>query len=164
MLELLNWLEASALAAALRGAGVWTYALLNLGHIAGVSVLFGSVLILDLRLLGLWRDVPLRIIARCTMPAAVAGVAMAIVSGALMISFNASEYDGNPFLYIKLPVIALALLNAFIVTRLPAWRTAMASVGEHSARASGAVLKVAGGLSLALWTTVLAMGRMIGYW
>ena len=54
---LLAWLESSALGHAMRESGVWTYGLVNLTHILGVSSLFGSVLVLDLRLLELWRGV-----------------------------------------------------------------------------------------------------------
>ena len=55
---MLAWLEGSALGYAIRNSGVWTYSLLNLTHILGIASLFGSVLALDLRLLGAWRSVP----------------------------------------------------------------------------------------------------------
>ena len=53
------WLEGSALGQLMRTAGVWSYGVVNLVHILGLSTLFGSVLVLDLRLLGAWRRVPL---------------------------------------------------------------------------------------------------------
>jgi hypothetical protein len=161
MLELLTWLESSALAGALRGAGVWTYGLLNLGHILGLSVLFGSVLILDLRMLGLWRDMPLAVVSRPTVPLAGIGFVAAVTTGLLMISFNATEYYGNPFLYIKLPAIALGLVNVVVVEMLPAWRERgrrPLTAGEQRQ------LAAAGGVSLACWVTAVAAGRMIGYW
>jgi hypothetical protein len=161
MLEFLTWLEGSALAGALRSSGVWTYAWLNLGHILGISLLFGAVVILDLRLLGLWRSAPLAAIARPTVPVSALGFLIAITSGVLMISFNASEYHGNPFLYIKLPVIALGFVNVLIVTRLAAWR----AIGHRElAPREQRQLAVAGFVSLACWLTAVAMGRMIGYW
>jgi hypothetical protein len=46
------WLEGSALGHVMRESGVWTYGIVNLVHILGVCCLFGSVLILDLRLIG----------------------------------------------------------------------------------------------------------------
>lgn len=161
MLDLLTWLESSALADTLRGAGVWTYALLNLGHIIGISLLFGAVLILDLRLMGVWRGLPLALIARCTVPVAATGVVLAIGTGIMMISFNASEYYGNPFFYIKLPAIVLALINAVAVTRSRAWHDA--TVGQALVTTTPALM-LAGALSLVLWATALAMGRMMGYW
>ena len=51
-------LEATALAAALRNS-VWSYPLVNAAHILGVALLVGSIVPLDLRLLGAWRSVPL---------------------------------------------------------------------------------------------------------
>ncbi len=161
MLDLLTWLESSALADTLRGAGVWTYALLNLGHILGISLLFGAVFILDLRLMGIWRTLPLAVIARCTVPVAATGTILAIGSGIMMISFNASEYYGNPFFYIKLPVIVLGLLNALAITRSRAWHDALA---RQSLVATTPVLVLGGMLSLLFWGSAVAMGRIMGYW
>ena len=70
MNDLLASLEASTLGDAMRGAGVWAYALVNLAHIVGVATLFGSVLLLDLRLLGVWSSVPLRSISTPAVPVA----------------------------------------------------------------------------------------------
>ena len=67
------WLEGSALGHAMRTSGVWTYGLVNLTHILGVGSLFGAVLVLDLRMLGAWRSVPLAAITRPTVPVAAAG-------------------------------------------------------------------------------------------
>ena len=50
----MTWLEGSALGHAMRDNGVWFYGIINLTHILGVATLFGSVAILDLRLLGFW--------------------------------------------------------------------------------------------------------------
>lgn len=161
MLELLGWLEDSAMAEALRGAGVWTYALINLGHVLGLSTLFGSVLILDLRLIGLWRGTPLAAITRPTVPIAGIGFVVAVTSGVAMLSFNATDYHGNPFLYIKLPVVVLGFLNAIAVALLPAWRhrnERELTPGERAQLAAGGVV------SLLCWITVVAAGRMIGYW
>ena len=59
MEALLVWLEGSALGQLMRTSGVWTYGVVNLVHILGISTLFGSVLVLDVRRLGCWRRVPL---------------------------------------------------------------------------------------------------------
>jgi hypothetical protein len=162
MLELMAWLEGSALAELLRGLGIWTYGLLNLAHILGISTLFGTVVLLDLRLMGLWRSVPMATIIRPTVPLAAIGFVLAATSGVMMLSFNTTEYHGNPFLYIKLPVIVLGLINVAIIQRLAAWRRAAA--GDMAAPGDRGVLATAGCVSLATWLTVVACGRMIGYW
>lgn len=162
MYDWMAWLEGSALAEWLRGLGIWTYGLLNLGHILGISTLFGSVLVLDLRLLGAWRSVPAVHLIRPTATLAAAGFAVAAISGISMFSFNTTDYHANPFLYVKLPVIVAALVNVAIVQRLAAWRRAAA--GAPAERNDRLVLAVVGSVSLLLWTTVIACGRMIGYW
>jgi hypothetical protein len=161
MTSLLSWLEGSALGELLRGSGVWTYGVINLAHIAGIATLFGSVLLLDLRLLGAWRSLPLATIARPTVPLAAIGFTLAAVAGVCMLSFNGSEYIGNPFLLIKFPAIGLALLNALVVSRLPAWRERASREPTERERWQ---LAAAGGISLVWWITALAAGRMIGYW
>jgi hypothetical protein len=157
----LAWLEGSALGHAMRGAGVWTYGIVNLIHILGVSSLFGSLLLLDLRLLGLWRRVPLASIATPAVPLARAGFVVAAASGACLIVTNATEYAGNPFLLIKFPAIALGLLNVAVLETLPEWRARHAR--EH---ASGESRRLAfmGGISLLCWSVAIVSGRMIGYW
>lgn len=161
MEALLAWLEGSALGHAIRSSGVWTYGLLNLVHILGLSTLFGSVVALDLKLLGLWRRVPLTAIATPTVPLAAAGFVVAALSGTAMITTNAGEYLGNPFLLVKFPAIALALVNVVIISRVPAWRARALREPEGDARR---LLAILGGISLACWLAAVGAGRMIGYW
>src|SRR5215510_4632842 len=68
------WLEGSALGHVMRDSGVWFYGIINLTHILGVATLFGSVVILDLRLLGFWPDAPLAAISRPTTRMAAGGI------------------------------------------------------------------------------------------
>jgi len=160
--DFLAWMQASALGVLMRESGVWTYALVNLFHILGVSTLFGSILVLDLRLLGVSRRrVPLAPLSRMAVPVAKAGFAIAITTGVALLTTNATEYVGNPFLLIKFPAIAFGMLNVWILSRLPAWKAhheRELSAREHKQ------LAVMGGLSLASWLTAVTAGRMIGYW
>jgi hypothetical protein len=162
MYEWMAWLEASALAQSLRGLGIWTYGLLNLAHILGISTLFGAVVVLDLKLIGLWRSIPAVSLIRPTIPLAATGFVLAALSGIMMLSFNTTEYHGNPFLYTKFPVIALGLVNVAIVQRLAAWRRAAS--GAPTEQGDRITLATVGALSLLIWTIVIACGRMIGYW
>jgi hypothetical protein len=145
----------------MRNAGVWSYGIVNLTHILGVSSLFGAILVLDLRLLGLWRSVPLGSIARPTVPIATIGFLVAATSGLCLISTNGSEYVGNPFLLIKFPAIFVGLLNVAVLSRLPAWR---ARDVRALSTAEQRQLSVFGGISLLSWLTAIGAGRLIGYW
>ncbi len=162
MYDILAWLEASGLGRTIRGSGVWAYAVINLTHILGVAALFGSILVLDLRLLGLWRDLPLGVLAPPTVRLAGAGFAVALLSGICMLSTNATEYAGNPFLIIKFPAIALGLANVAVLRHMPEWNAIRR--GQALRTASRRRLAAAGGLSLVCWLTALTAGRMIAYW
>jgi len=159
--DTLAWLESSALGHAMRNSGVWTYGLVNLGHILGISSFFGAVLVLDLRLLGVWRTVPLPSIAGPTVPVATAGFVVAFLTGVALLATKATEYADNPFLFIKLPAIAAGMLNVAVVTSRPAWK----AMGRREPAASERrTLAVCGGVSLVAWLTAIGAGRMIGYW
>ncbi len=161
MYDLLAWLEASALGHAIRGVGVWAYGVINLVHILGIGTLFGSVLVLDLRLLGMWKKVPLGSVARPAVPIAAIGFLLAACSGLCMITTNATQYADNPFLLIKFPAIALGLLNVVVLSVVPAWREREMREPQPRERIQ---LAVFGGISLASWLTAISAGRMIGYW
>jgi hypothetical protein len=157
----MTWLEASTLGHFMRESGPWTYAIVNLVHILGIASLFGAILVIDLRLLGVWRRVPLPPLADTAPAVAACGLAIALVSGTGLLATKATEYVGNPFIYIKFPAIALGILNAFAVRRSVAWR-------ERSSRALTPAetrrLAWMAGLSLASWLTAIAAGRLIAYW
>jgi len=158
---MLVWLEGSSLGQLMRSSGVWTYGLVNLAHILGVAALFGGVLVLDLRLLGLWRQVPLTALERPAVSIASCGFVLAAASGVCLVTTNATEYLGNPFVPIKLTAIGLGVLNVLGVQLLPAWHQRAAVPLPPSARAT---LAAVGATSLACWLAAVAAGRMIGYW
>ncbi|MBA2587396.1 MAG: hypothetical protein H0U98_02110 [Alphaproteobacteria bacterium] len=157
----LTWLEHSPLGVFMRSLGVWSYGVINLVHILGITLLFGAIVILDLRLLGAWRQIPLALLSRPTTTMAQIGFVLAVCSGIPMITVKSTDYIGNPFLLIKFPAIALALLNVWLVHRSPAWQAhgvRELTQGEQRLLAFGA------GLSLLFWLTAITAGRMIGYW
>jgi hypothetical protein len=159
--DFMTWLEMSALGVAMRETGVWTYALVNLAHIFGISLLFGAIVVLDLRLLGVWSKIPLDLMARPTTIVAGTGFAVAIVSGPALLATKATEYVGNPFLPIKLAAIVLGVINLIILHNLPAWKE---RANPQMGAAKRRQLAFAGGASLACWITVISAARLIAYY
>jgi hypothetical protein len=155
------WLQGSVLGHAMRESGVWIYGIVNLIHILGIASLFGAVVVLDLRLLGVWRKVPLACVTRPTVPVAGIGFAVAVTSGTFLLATKATEYVGNPFLYIKFPAIFLGFLNIIALNYWSAWK-------HHRVRELSepeqARLAIFGGVSLFCWLTAIMAGRMIAYW
>jgi hypothetical protein len=159
--EIMTWLEASALGHLMRESGVWTYGVVNLVHILGVAALFGGVLVLDLRLLGVWRNIALPAITQPIVPVAGVGFVVATLSGICLLATKATEYVGNPFLYIKLPAIGLGVLNVIALNFLSGWKARKTRELSSHERSH---LAIAGGVSLLCWLTAMTAGRMIGYW
>jgi hypothetical protein len=159
--EFMAWLEGSVVGHAMRESGVWAYGIVNLAHILGVSSLFGAVLVLDLRLMGLWRKIALPAISEPTVRVAAMGFVISVISGICLLATKATEYVGNPFLYIKFPAIGVGLLNVVALRSFSAWK-------QHKMREltlrEQSKLAVFGGISLFSWLTAIAAGRMIGYW
>ena len=91
----------------MRESGVWTYGFVNLVHILAIASLFGSVLVLDLRLLGVWNSIALPAVSRPAVPVATAGFGVAATTGVCLLATKATEYVGNPFLYIKFCAIGI---------------------------------------------------------
>src|SRR4051812_27540760 len=106
----------------MRDSGLWIYPTVNLLHIVGIASLFGSIVIIDLRLLGCWRRVPLGPLTAAAVPVATFGFALAATTGLGLLATKATEYAGNPFLLIKFPAIAAGLINVAALDRSAAWR------------------------------------------
>jgi hypothetical protein len=159
--DLLVLLERSALGDFVRTSSLWTYPLVNLLHIFGIASLFGATLIVDLRLLGLWKRVPLAHVTDVAVPIAALGLGLAACTGVGLLAANATEYDGNLFLLGKFGAIALGLVNVAALSASPAWKARRQPDLPPRARRA---LAIYGGISLAAWIAAVTAGRLIAYW
>ena len=155
------WMQASALGHVMRESGPWTYAIVNLAHVLGIATLFGSILVLDLRLIGIGRRVPLAPLTASIVPVAATGLAIAAATGVGLLATKATEYVGNPFFLVKFPAIVLGLVNALALRRTRAWR---AHAERDLTAGEQRTLAWLGGASLLCWLTAIVAGRMIAYW
>lgn len=156
--EALSALQDAALVGALRQSH-WVYPLVNAGHIVGLALLFGAIVPLDLRLLGLWRAVSIGTLARCLLPVAIAGLTLAVLTGSLLFSVSALKYAGVAVFQLKLLLILCALTNVLLLHRSAAWAAYRdADLPDTTPR-----LQTAAVLSIGLWLSAILAGRMIGY-
>lgn len=147
-MTILEALEATALAEHLR-ASRWTYPLVNAGHLAGIALLVGSIIPMDLRLLQLVPGPEPEAIMAFLRPFAVTGLILAITFGLLLFIARAGDYAWNPWFRFKIVLLSLAILNA-------ALHLILGTAWPSLARAGAAT-------SLVLWPLVMLCGRMIGY-
>jgi hypothetical protein len=154
-------LEQSALGVFMRTSSLWIYPFINLLHIFGISLLFGAVAIIDLRLLGVWRRVSLPAITDVSVPVSTAGFALAAVTGVPLLATKATEYIGNPYLLMKFGAIAVGVLNVIVLNVSPAWRARRVRELELPEQRRLALFAA---VSLAAWITAISAGRLIAYW
>jgi hypothetical protein len=132
----------------------------NAIHVLCVTLVFGSILVVDLRLLGLLdRTRAITRVAQEMLRWTWVAFAGAVVTGVLYFAANATTYWFNTAFRFKLLAILLAGLN-MAVFQLVTWRGV--SAWDRDARTPRAA-RVAGGLSILIWTTVIVLGRIIGF-
>lgn len=152
-----EWLEATALSKQLFGL-VWLWPVCECLHFVGLAVLIGGAGLLDLRLMGIFRGVPLRAV-KSFMPWAIAGFVVNAVTGSLFILMQPHLYLSGGIFWAKMAFIGLAGANAmFFETRLSGRALAMSPDGEMPWQ-----LRTIGIVSLFSWFAVLYCGRMLPY-
>lgn len=129
----------------------WAYPALETLHVIGIALLFGGLLVFELRLLGLARTLDLAALARLVLPLALLGFALCALTGLAMFATQPQELLANPAFRLKLLLLMLGGANA-------AWFHARSSL----ALADGPA-RVQGLLSLGIWVAVIICGRWIAY-
>ncbi|MGB5705826.1 MAG: hypothetical protein WBM41_03280 [Arenicellales bacterium] len=136
---------------------IWLYPLINAGHIIGLGLLIGSIAPLDLRLLGIWRTVPISPLVRVLVPVTIAGLALSITCGVMLFITRPGEYLSSALFISKMCFLALGLINAATIRMSAAWKSALSSnllsnrVRIHSIA------------SMLIWGSVIIFGRLVGY-
>lgn len=159
LLPFCQWLEKTSGSIALHES-LWMYPLVESLHVLTLSLFVGLAIMLDLRLLGVtMRRTPVSEVASQLLPWMTAGFGVMVLSGvALFYAIPVKTYL-NIFFRIKLLMLTLGGLNAWVFHRTVYRRVAEWDV--DAAIPPGA--KVAACLSLALWAGIVFAGRMIAY-
>ncbi|MBX9925492.1 MAG: hypothetical protein K2Y05_03970 [Hyphomicrobiaceae bacterium] len=139
------------------GRSSLVYASVSASHVLGISLVVGPIILADLAILGRLRA--LRPAAIQTLRrAARIGVAIAVVTGVLLLSTKPDDYLANRVFIAKITVLGIALVNATLFE----WR--MRSLRDGTASfLSDTVGRGQALASLVLWLTVLALGRWIAF-
>lgn len=129
-------------------------------HVLAVCLVVGSIAVVDLRLLGFASvDRPVGRLMRSILPITVGAFGLAVTAGSLLFISHASKYLENRFFIAKITLIALAGVNMAVFQLIGARNL---DQWENDALPP-LFARVAGGLSLFLWVSVVACGRWIGF-
>ena len=150
--------EATGLGRMMRES-LWAFPIVETIHICAFAIVVGSIVVLDLRLIGLSRRVPVSRLASHVLPWTIGAFFVAALAGLTMFTAHAADYVTNEVFMLKMGLILAAGVNA-----------ALLHVGAM--RASGAWdtdvgpparVRVAAAVSILLWFGVIACGRLLAY-
>ena len=137
----------------------WAYPTVETLHILGFSVLVGSIVVVDLRLLGWRRTTPLGPLLRSALPLSLSSTLVVVPTGLLLFAAHANDLVGNGAFVIKMLLIFLAATNAAMFHAGP-YRAEIEAPSGQASRASTRAFALA---SITLWTGVVIAGRWIAY-
>ncbi len=153
---MLEWLSETALARALITRPT-LYIFANAAHILSIGVLAGSIILLDLRILGLFREPRLSVLGPFLARSAMVGVVLSIVTGFIIFSVDAVEYAANPAFLTKLGLLVAGIANALALHASPGWRVALDS------NEAPVPTRIGAALSILIWISAIVAGRWIGF-
>ena len=159
LFKVAEWLEATPAGILVRES-LWGFPILVAIHLFGLTISAGIVIWLDLRLLGIsMRGQPVSQVYRRLMPLAFAGFAVMFVSGAWLLAGFATAAYFNLYFRIKAAALLIAGVNA-VAYHLTTERTI---ARWDSAPRPPLAARMAGLISLGVWTVVILAGRMMSY-
>jgi hypothetical protein len=154
----LNWLQDLSFPTEIRESA-WLFPSIETVHVFALVLVVGSILRVDLRLLGLAnRDRPFTSLAREMLPWTWSCFAVAATAGLLMFSSKAVVYFGNWPFRIKMLCLLLAAINMVVFHSFGSRQ-----VSSWDASTPPPQARFAGGASLVLWVIVVATGRWVGF-
>jgi hypothetical protein len=159
----LRGIEGSAPARLLREE-IWLYPAVEIVHIGAFIVLVGSAFVMDVRLLGGLRSLPVVPLVHHLTRTARWSLGFVAVSGIGLFSVDATSLAANPAFQLKLTLLVAAVANAAVFHRFifrDGGRPGEAAWTERTPLPLPA--RVVGVLSLTLWFSVMALGRLIAY-
>lgn len=151
---MLDLLQALPLADVIRRS-TWAFPAVEVVHLVGIALLFGTILVVDLSLLGVLSAPALKGAIPSLLNVTKAGIWLVAMSGALLFISDPLELWNNPAFRLKVIAFAVAILNALL------FQSHLAE--KHKADAASVLQKMSIGSSLVLWSGILVLGRAIAY-
>jgi hypothetical protein len=132
-------------------ANAYAYPALEVVHIVALATVFGTLLIVDLRILGLMKALPLATTAKNLLPWTWLGFALAALTGLTMFATRAGDLVSNSAFLAKMILLMIAGTNAGILH-------SRGTIDETSG-----LTRAQAALSLVLWIAIVTCGRWIAY-
>lgn len=139
-------------------AQFWVFPGAEIVHFLGLCLLFGAALVIDLRLLGVVRAVPIRNVLSFA-PVAATGLALNALSGLVFLCTYPENYFPSTAFWLKMLAVAIAGVNALWFQWVENPRIERLADGEEARWQAKSVAL----LSLTAWVIVIVLGRFLPY-
>jgi hypothetical protein len=161
ILSFCEWLAETSISVGIRES-TWSYPIIESVHVLALCLFLGFALLWDLRLLNITlRRVPVSEVQARVMPWTTVGFVIMVISGVLLFISDPVRFYGNVFFRVKLVALVLAGLNAFMFHRGVGGPSRLIDWDSSALSPSGA--KLAGVISIFMWTVIVVAGRLIAY-
>ena len=158
--QVFDWIEHTDLSMWIRGESIFSFPTILTVHVMGTAFLAGTSSAIALRILGVARQVPLRLL-ELFYPILWVALAANAASGTLLLIGYPYKAFTNPLFYVKLSLIALAI---YLVVKI---RNDVLRDPQGGKRGPETALwkraRALAGFSLATWMCVIAAGRFLAY-
>jgi hypothetical protein len=157
---LLQALEATPWGTAVRES-TWLFPTIESLHVLSLVLVMGSIMVVDLRLLNVAsRGRPVKELTDDILPWTWSAFVASAITGSLLFSSSAVRYVGIWQFDAKMGMLALAALNMGLF-HLGAFRSV--AQWDRAPATPPLAAKLAGGISLVIWVSIVALGRWIGF-
>ena len=123
--------------------------LVRLAHVMSISAFFGAIVLLDLRLIGMRRSLPLKALSELVLPWVYLMFAVAIVTGLMLFFYDPVHVASHAYFSLKLILITVGMANAALFNRRGF------GVALNSSSTMPRHARIVGALSLAIWMGVM---------
>lgn len=154
---LVSWMEASWIGVAGRDV-YWFFPAAEIVHFFGLCLLLGSIIIIDLRMLGFAKAIPLQACLKL-IPVAIFGLILNFLSGTVFLCTYPENYWPSTAFQLKMLAIIVGGLNAFWFK----WVETPKLAGPADGVDVGFSAKFSALLSLSIWLLVIIVGRFLPY-
>jgi hypothetical protein len=153
-----EWLMETWVSAGIRES-IWLYPMLHWAHILSNTLMFGTIIFVDLRLVGLgFSRRRVSDVAEQLLPWTWVGWTLMFLSGALILASDPVRYYNSFFLRIKLILMFLAGVNAMVFHF-----TVYRGVALWDSGRPPILARMSGAISLVSWIAIVITGRAVGY-
>jgi hypothetical protein len=157
--DILSWLQSTEVAMYISQTG-WSFSALEMVHVTATTLIVGMIAVLDLRLIGLGpKGSAVTDLYREVIRWIWGAFAVAITTGVLLFMSQALDYYANTGVRLKFSLLALIAVNMLVFR----WTIYPGVAKWDRAAAIPLAARLAGGISLVSWVSVVAAARWIAY-